>query len=129
MEIIFTLPLPHKHLSPNGRAHWRAKAKVTAEHVEEAINVVTSAIESGLISRDSIPWTRVESREIYYWGSRRRRDVRNAEGSLKAYYDGFVRSGLLEDDDIDHLTHMPSGFEIDREDPRVEIILTNLDIS
>ena len=125
MEIVITLPLPHKDLSPNGRPHWRQKAKLTKEHVEDAFQVVTVAIADGSIPRDSIPWKKVESREIYYWPTHRRRDVRNAEGSLKAYYDGFVRSGLLEDDDIEHLTHMPSMFQYDKDDPRVEIILTN----
>jgi hypothetical protein len=81
------------------------------------------AIAEQGIPLESLPWPRVTAQETYYWPTRRRRDVRNAESSMKAYYDGFVQAGLLADDDIEHLTHLPSRFELDKDNPRVVVVL------
>jgi hypothetical protein len=40
---------------------------------------------------------------------------------LKPAYDGIVDSGLLMDDDSDHLTTMPAKFFIDKKQSRVEL--------
>jgi hypothetical protein len=44
---------------------------------------------------------------------------------LKPAYDGIVDSGLLIDDDSEHLTTLPASFEID-EVSRVELFITKV---
>ncbi len=42
---------------------------------------------------------------------------------LKPAYDGLVDAGLLVDDDAQHLTTLGARFEIDRDAPRVELVI------
>ena len=69
------------------------------------------------------PWPlkHATARETFVWPDKRRRDVRNAEASTKAQWDGIVDSGLIIDDDYHHLTHMPSEFDYDKSNPRLII--------
>jgi hypothetical protein len=45
-------------------------------------------------------------------------------GSLKAAYDGIVDSGLVVDDDFDHMQRGVPTFSVDRDYPRVELTIT-----
>ena len=69
------------------------------------------------------PWDKVETQETYYFKTNRRRDIRNAEALCKAYYDGFVEAGLMADDNHNILTYLPTRLEVDKDNPRVEILL------
>lgn len=71
-------------------------------------------------------WRSATAQAVFYWPDKRRRDIRNAEYALKAAYDGIVDAGLIPDDSAEHLTHLPTRFEVDRKCPRVEIILTEV---
>lgn len=122
-QLVIALPLPDAHLSPNGRASHFAKARHVRKARQDALEAAQVAIYLSGISISQFPLKCVKSRERYFWRQARRRDVRNAEASLKAYYDGLVEAGVLVDDDIEHLTHEASEFSVDREDPRVEIVL------
>jgi hypothetical protein len=44
---------------------------------------------------------------------------------LKAYYDGVVDAGLIQDDNHHILTHGQPTFQVDATDPRVEITITS----
>ena len=125
-RVTLILPLPSPHLSPNGRGGTRWRSSYVARARDEAVMVAQVAIYEQRIPLKLLPFPVVVAQETYYWPTKRRRDVRNAEASLKAYYDGFVRAGLLVDDDIDHLTHLPSRFAYDKEDPRVEVVITTV---
>lgn len=70
---------------------------------------------------ESIPWTKARATLTFYWPDARIRDIRNAEHSMKAAYDGVVDAGIIPNDDAKHLAHGETRFEIDREWPRVEI--------
>ena len=120
-SITITLELPPKHLSPNSPGGTRWKSAYVKKYREHAIQEMQIALKKQSIDVDELPWSRVISQETFYWPTRRRRDVRNAEAMLKAAYDGFVRGGLLVDDDIEHLTHEPTKFAYSKHDPRVEI--------
>ena len=63
---------------------------------------------------------------VFYHSYKRRRDPDNATGSLKAAYDGIVDSGLVADDDYEHMEREKPTLTIDRKDPRVELTITRL---
>ncbi len=70
---------------------------------------------------ESGPWERATIQAAFYHKQKRRRDDVNHLAMLKPAYDGLVDSGLLEDDDSEHLTSLPATFAIDTECPRVEL--------
>ena len=115
--LTIVLGLPPKGLSPNDRMHHHAKAKVTKAYRQEAH---IKALEAKGRSFGD-PWEHAVSQETFFWPTSHRRDVRNAEAKLKAAYDGIIDAGVLRDDDVEHLTHVPTVFSWDRENPRVEI--------
>ena len=118
------LPLPTRRLSPNHPVATRGScmAKVRAVRAYRAL-ARDRAREQGLAS---IPWAKAEAVARFYWPDRRRRDIRNAEHSLKAAYDGLVDAGWIPDDRHDVLVHGATEFHVDPGCPRVEIVLRNL---
>ena len=118
-KVVLAFSLPAKELWSNGdKGAWRKKAKATKDHVAVARNAAEDAIKA---AGGGFPWERAEAREVYYWPTCAHRDVRNAEGAMKATWDGLVRGGLLVDDSAAHLAHLPSVFEVDRKNPRIEV--------
>lgn len=120
---LIVLPLPPRVLSPNcppgtrgGRfARYRASAKYKS--------LAKSAAESLQISDT---WQKATIKATFYHKTYRRRDDVNHLAMLKAAYDGIVQSGLLFDDDSTHLVTLPPTFLVDRENPRVELLVTKV---
>ncbi len=117
------LPLPPRVLSPNcptgtrggrfARARASARYKALAKSAAESLQIHSS-------------WERVTILATFYFKTNRRRDDVNHLAMLKAAYDGIVASGLLVDDDFTHLQTLPPKFLIDRENPRVELLITKI---
>jgi hypothetical protein len=109
-----TLPLPSRNLSPNSRVHWSK----LAEHKKSARRL--AALEM---------WNQIGScpfwayRLDFYWPTKRRRDKDNAAAMCKAYLDGVADCTGQDDSEWDF-----DGvrFDIDRENPRLEIVFTEL---
>ena len=116
-SVLITLPLPPKGLYPNDRLHWRPKAKITAAY-RKAVGLI--AVSTGGWDE---PWEKATIRATFYCKTNKRRDDVNFLAALKAAYDGLVDSGLLEDDDSEHLTTLPCSFAIDKDNPRVELVV------
>lgn len=120
-SVLIVLPLPSGLLSPNhkpasfgGRMQvavsvrsYRAKAQLAAEE---------QGVETG-------PWERATVKAAFFHAKKNRRDDVNHLARLKPAYDGLVDAGLLEDDDSEHLTTLSPTFAIDREAPRVELLI------
>ena len=117
-SLSLALPLPTKRLSPNhsvgSRGQRFAKARETKQYRTRA------ALEAMATGKRPM-WTRAVAQLTFYWPDKRRRDIRNAEHAMKAAYDGLVDAGIITDDSADVLTHLPTRFEVDREQPRVEL--------
>jgi Holliday junction resolvase RusA-like endonuclease len=118
-SVLIVLPLPHNSLHPNSHVASHGlrmrKARETARYRKLA---KARALEQSV---ESAPWERVAVSATFFHRQRRKRDDVNFLGSLKAAYDGIVDSGLLVDDDHEHLTTLGANFEIDKEHPRVEL--------
>lgn len=117
-EILIVMPLPPRELSPNARVHWKTRARRTKEYRRCAFLVTCAA------GGRKLGWPRAIAQATFYWPNRCRRDIRNAEHSLKAAYDGLVDAQLILDDSSDVLTHNETKFDLDPRKPRVEIRLT-----
>ncbi|MFA5378842.1 MAG: hypothetical protein WC455_24025 [Dehalococcoidia bacterium] len=59
----------------------------------------------------------------FYCKDKRRRDEGNFQSMLKATYDGLVDSGLCDDDDSLHMHKCPPRFMVDKQHPRVELLI------
>ena len=122
MKLTITLPLPHKHLSPNARVHHMVKHRVksTARLLAklEAINAMTRA-EMDQPGEWRWKWPAATVRCLFYFRQNRRRDADNLLASMKTYFDGLTDSGLIDDDH--GLTHLPVFVAKDGKNPRVEI--------
>ena len=108
------LPLPPREVSPNARGHWAKKNRAVRKYRETACVLAMRALWGY-----SPEWHRATMQATFYWPDKRRRDRDNAEASLKPARDGLVDAGVLSDDD--ELVTLPTRFEVDRENPRVEL--------
>ena len=115
--ICIFLPLPPRALSPNARIHWAIKARATKAYRRTCYIMALAAPRTTGKPR----WSHAIARATFYHAQRRRRDGDNLLASLKAAFDGIVDAGLLLDDA--GLTHLPVRQEIDRDNPRVEILI------
>ncbi len=123
-ELTIILPLPKKVLSPNSTVASMGGRFARASATKKYRRVAKEAIEAEQI--ETIPWEKVLITSTFFFAQNRTRDSRNALGSLKSAYDGIVDSGLIIDDDHKHVQEGPPEFEIDKESPRVELVITRL---
>lgn len=114
--IKITMPLPPQCLSPNWRGHWAKKAEVTKWMRGGAMLLAQAEM-------DKPPrWIEATVQATFYHRDKRRRDRDNALSSLKAVFDGLADAGVVANDS--GLTHLPVRFEVDKEHPRVELVVT-----
>ena len=118
-SITITIPIPHKALSPNARCHYMTKAT----KVKAARNCAYwfAAVDS---SCQPQRWTNAISTVVWYTKTKRRPDADNALAMLKPTFDGLADAGVLANDR--NLAHNPIRFEVDRENPRVEVTISEV---
>tara|TARA_R110000824_G_scaffold190006_2_gene371398 strand:+ start:4026 stop:4406 length:381 start_codon:yes stop_codon:yes gene_type:complete len=114
--------IPSAALSANSRSHWRVKHKASkAVKKATAAGVQIAILLDG--KPDSMPWHVVELEATFYHNCKRRRDPDNLVALLKYPIDGLVLGGLLIDDDM--ITLKPVNRLIDKDNPRLELLITN----
>jgi hypothetical protein len=119
-----TLPLPHKHLSPNGRPHWRAKAKATkAARCKCSLETVLAT--KAFAVQHQPRWKTATVLIRAYFKDARKRDKYNNQAACMAYFDGLADAGLIDNDS--GLTHLPMVVAIDKKNPRIEMVVTKQD--
>jgi crossover junction endodeoxyribonuclease RusA len=123
-EFTIVLPLPAKVLSPNSRLASHGGVMMKAAATKRYRRLAREAVEAEGV--ESAPWEYAKVAPLFYYRDKRRRDQDNAMASLKAAYDGIVDSGLVQDDDYKHMGRTIPEFHIDREYPRVELIITRV---
>ena len=109
-----TLRLPPGALSPNARVPWAAKARATKRYREVAYL-------TALASRPKRPMRVAKVTSRFFFPTRRRRDRDNLLASLKPAFDGLADASVVADDS--GMIHMPVEQHMDRDDPRVEIVV------
>tara|TARA_E500000081_G_scaffold108938_1_gene110835 strand:+ start:5052 stop:5435 length:384 start_codon:yes stop_codon:yes gene_type:complete len=123
-SIIVTLPIPSPKLSRNYTPISKQGIGMVRNLIKR--HKILAIDEIGKLNIYTKPWEKVETQETYYFKTNRRRDIRNAEALCKAYYDGFVEAGLMADDNHNILTHLPTKLDVDKDNPRVEIMLNRI---
>jgi len=116
-----TLPLPHEHLSPNARCHWRVKAQATAKMRYWANMAAVAAMrdETNKQIVASMPFAEATVKATFYFRTKARRDKDNCAASCKAVWDGFTDAGVWADDS--GVVHLPVVIDYDKNDPRLVI--------
>ncbi len=121
-HIVISLPIPNKVLSPNYRTATPQGRMMVAAAIKRHRLIAMSAIEAQ--DMESRQWDFCIVEATFYHRTKRRRDEDNLLGWLKSYHDGIVDSGLAVDDDSKHMRRcIPCSF-IDKESPRVELLIT-----
>lgn len=115
-SIVITLPIPRRELSPNARCHWHAKRRAVKAAREVARWTTTVAGGACLM----LTAARIDIRAMH--ATDRRRDRDNLISSCKAYFDGLADAGLIANDS--GFTLGPVVFEVDKENPRLEMEIT-----
>ena len=114
--------LPTAALSPNSRVHWAVKHKASKAIKKATANGVKIALLlADELDYADVPWHEIELQAVYYHHVNRRRDPDNLIALLKYPIDGLVMAGLLVDDD--RITLKPVIKKIDKENPRLELII------
>ncbi len=66
--------------------------------------------------------------EITFYCKNRRKDKDNMlGGGLKFIFDGLVKAGVIENDGWKQVGRIIPHFEIDKENPRIEVILKEVE--
>jgi len=120
-SVTIVLPLPAKVLQPNCTIGTYGGRMMKASAIKRYRRLAMEALEAECI--DTAPWPKVIVEAKFFFATKRRRDQDNAMGSLKAAYDGIVDSGLVVDDDYEHMKRTYVDFEIDKKHPRVELTI------
>lgn len=122
--LTIVLPLPATALMPNARAHYRPKAKATADaRLLAAQTAVIAGYELfGNTAPPEFPLEEAVAAVTWKLGGRRSTppDRDNALAACKAYFDGLTDAGLLTDDR--GLIHLP--LEVLPAEPKVPGELT-----
>jgi hypothetical protein len=119
-ELVLTLPIPAKEISPNasrGQSRWAAvkKSKIVKQHRENAFIQMSLAYKLF----DHRPPKVAGYNLAHYFKTAAYRDDDNADGACKAYRDGIAQA--LGIDDRNFKKNALSTIGKDAANPRVEI--------
>ncbi len=121
-QVKIVLPLPNGVLSPNYKTASPQGRMMVAAVIKKHRRLAMEAILWQ--SMGGRHWDYCIVEVTFYHATNRRRDEDNLIGSLKAYYDGIVDSGLAVDDDSKHMRRCIPYTIIDKKSPRVELLIT-----
>ena len=108
------LLLPPKELAPNSRVCWQAKMRAKREYRQHAKDMAYTPRPPR--------WKLCRVQCRFFFTQNRRRDPDNLLAWMKSGFDGLTDAGIWADDC--GLTHLPPVVAIDRDNPRVEIVVT-----
>lgn len=125
--LTITTSLPHKHLHPNARPHWAAKAKAVKAARWSAYGAALCAMHDLLMP---IPhWPRASIRAIFYVKDRRgiSADEDGRVASLKAICDGIADAGVVANDRGLTWLSPPVVHLIDKANPRLVLEVSRIE--
>lgn len=115
------MSIPNPCLSPNSRKHWGAKIK----HKQAAKINMMVALQNADLTGSNWPACRMH---VVWFGRTLavlKMDSDNAWGTLKATRDSLQLYGVVANDHTVQMGQM--RFEVDKQNPRLEITLERLD--
>ena len=115
MTYKITMPIPPLALRPNGRSHWRVKAKAT-----KLFRGMANLRMQSSLGKDNPPkWGKAVIQFDFYFKTVRFLDPDNAVASCKAIIDGIADSGIIGNDR--HMWPLRPTMQKDAKNPRLEI--------
>ncbi len=123
--LVIELPLPPRHLSPNGRAYWRAKAQAVAEYRGDVHLLAEVAVrEKKWQAPDrvavSLVWCLKGARTAGLYAPL---DADNAVGGAKTLLDGLRDAKALVNDTWEHMKIAEVDVDL-KSGPYVRVTLT-----
>ena len=119
-----TLPLPPKELSPNHTVGSLGMRMAKAEVIKLYRSVVCEEAQIWRAENEhTFPWREATIQLTFFKPTKRRSDPDNMLASCKCYFDGLRDAGILLDDD--RITHLPVLQDKDKDNPRLEMLITN----
>jgi crossover junction endodeoxyribonuclease RusA len=119
-SITIVVDLPPRVLSPNGRSHWATKAAAVKKARKQAGEEAGWRMRAAGIAPPL--WEIATVHAIFYKRVRRQADEDNLIASLKPYLDGLADARVVGNDR--NFKRPTVQQEIDRDRPRLEIIVT-----
>jgi len=95
--------LPPVSSSPNWRGHWSERYKASRIYQSAVFYCCVDAKNRASMEGTSLPVGKARIALTFIFSNRRRRDRDNLLARFKPGLDGIVQSGLLLDDDSEHL--------------------------
>ena len=97
-----TIPgLPARDASPNARVHYMKLANVKRNQKDV---MMATVLEMPSMDRPDEPMEKAHLTITFHAADKRRRDIDNLLSGCKAYIDGLVAAGVIEDDSADNLS-------------------------
>lgn len=124
MSLTVTIPIPPPECSPNGRHHWRVKAKAVRAYRATCGTLAIEAAQNAPWTNSRPRWTKATVQAAFYVKTRQglRSDGDNRLASLKQAFDSLRDAGIIADDS--GLTHLPITLAHDPKNPRVVLTIT-----
>lgn len=119
--LVIVLPIPARRISPNGRGHWRPKARLTRAARTKAAFLTKQAIGETFHARGLRVPAFTGYSLAHYFPTAQQRDDDNADAACKAYRDGIADALGINDRDLRKIR--VSTIAKDAGNPRVEITL------
>jgi len=113
-------PVPPRELNPNVPRHWAVKGRHKKKLRQDA--AIAAKVAFGELNIDPPRYTSALVECRFYFATTRGRDADNANASMKAAFDGLTDAGVWIDDKV--VSHLPSTLAVDKNSPRVEVIVT-----
>jgi Holliday junction resolvase RusA-like endonuclease len=116
-SLTVTIDFPKGPSGQNKRGHWAASSGKT----KAARRKTRLQVASEIAGRK---WDAAAMEVRLFFPDRRRRDTFNVIEHLKPHIDGITDAGLIDDDDWTRLIPTIAIPQMDRDNPRIELVLT-----
>ena len=116
--LLITLPPVNPKLHSHNKGHWRVKAAAV-----KSLRTLAHGLVCEQRPGPQPTWPAAVIEYCFYVPDRRRRDEINLCQATKPAIDGIVDTGLIPDDDWTHLHTQMIRVVVDKENPRVELVL------
>ena len=118
MKIRIPGELPHlNEIIEKSKQHWAAYSKMKKKHTNAAAWIAKANLE---------PMEKVDLTFIWYCKNRRK-DKDNIIVGQKFVIDGLVEAGIIENDGWKQIGTLLHQFRVDKENPRVEVIIEEVE--
>jgi len=113
--------LPPVECSPNWRGHW-AQRYQAGELYKSAVYYSCVDARNRALAKGRLVFIRARLNLTFIFPQRRRRDKDNLIARFKPGLDGIVDSGLVVDDDAEHLEIVGVSIQVDKKQAPLTII-------